>query len=284
MSLESDVRGVSCRKGLKVAVAALCSEAGFEKAEEGAIETLTEMLQSYLTELGKCSQGYAELAGRTEAMVTDVLMAQVDMGQNVNEIPIHAKRPNKSVFLPPSHSQQPQTLKTLQAGERASHPSHISDHLPPFPDPHTYVRTLTNKAPVNEYQIIRDRAASQKRDVERALTRFIAKTGETQSLFRDDTSSFPLIAVKPTPLPYLNALLPKDQDLDAQDTSDASQAHVKQEKEEAKGSDSTPGEGGSGSKEENESDTIDNPYLRPIKISRIVKKKIIVHVRHAPQK
>lgn len=46
MSLESDARAVSCRKALKVAVSALASEAGFERAEEAAVETLTEMLQS----------------------------------------------------------------------------------------------------------------------------------------------------------------------------------------------------------------------------------------------
>lgn len=46
MSLESDARAVSCRKALKVAVSALASETGFERAEEAAVETLTEMLQS----------------------------------------------------------------------------------------------------------------------------------------------------------------------------------------------------------------------------------------------
>lgn len=46
MSLESDARAVSCRKALKVAVSALASEAGFERAEEAAVETLTEMLLS----------------------------------------------------------------------------------------------------------------------------------------------------------------------------------------------------------------------------------------------
>lgn len=36
----------SRRKALKVSVAALCTEVGFGVAEESAIETLTEMLQS----------------------------------------------------------------------------------------------------------------------------------------------------------------------------------------------------------------------------------------------
>lgn len=54
-----------------------------------------------------------------------------------------------------------------------------------------FLENQTQKAPINEYQIIREKAASQKRDVERALTRFIAKTGETQSLIRDEANLFP---------------------------------------------------------------------------------------------
>lgn len=50
----------------------------------------------------------------------------------------------------------------------------------------------THKQPVTEYEAIREKAASQKRDIERALTRFIAKTGDTHSLFlTDDNAMFP---------------------------------------------------------------------------------------------
>lgn len=49
----------------------------------------------------------------------------------------------------------------------------------------------TYREPVSDYQVLREKAASQRRDVERALTRFMAKTGETQSLFKDDVSTFP---------------------------------------------------------------------------------------------
>ena len=45
-------------------------------------------------------------------------------------------------------------------------------------DSHTYVRTPTHKQPVTDYVGVREKASSQKRDVERALTRFIAKTGK----------------------------------------------------------------------------------------------------------
>lgn len=195
MSQETDLYTISSRKALKVAVGALCSEVGFEKAEESAIETLTEMLQSFLTEVGRSTQAYSELAGRTEGIMTDVMMALIEMGQNIHTLPDHAKRPNKTVFIPPSHTTPQPNIKMLQTGDRREHPSYIPDHLPSFPDPHTYIKTLTKKAPVSEYQMIREKAASQKRDVERALTRFIAKTGETQSLFRDDTTTYPLLSL-----------------------------------------------------------------------------------------
>ena len=85
-------------------------------------------------------------------------------------------------------------------------------------DTHTYVRTPTHKQPVTDYVGVREKASSQKRDVERALTRFIAKTGKTHSLFKtDDTNLFPLISCdrlmpdQPALPAYLNALLFKDQ-------------------------------------------------------------------------
>lgn len=49
----------------------------------------------------------------------------------------------------------------------------------------------TFREPVSDYQVVREKAATQRRDVERALTRFMAKTGETQSLFKDDITAFP---------------------------------------------------------------------------------------------
>lgn len=265
MSQETDLYTISSRKALKVAVGALCSEVGFEKAEESAIETLTEMLQSFLTEVGRSTQAYSELAGRTEGIMTDVMMALIEMGQNIHSLPDHAKRPNKTVFIPPSHTTPQPNIKMLQTGDRREHPSYIPDHLPSFPDPHTYIKTLTKKAPVSEYQMIREKAASQKRDVERALTRFIAKTGETQSLFRDDTTTYPLIAIKPTTLPYLNALLPKDQDLDSQEPPETtSVVKRRRDPEQLEGDgENTPGI---------DADSIDNPYLRPMKTAKFKKR------------
>lgn len=53
-------------------------------------------------------------------------------------------------------------------------------------------RFQTHKQPVTEYEAIREKAASQKRDIEKALTKFLAKTSETHNLFNtDDNQVFP---------------------------------------------------------------------------------------------
>ena len=60
-------------------------------------------------------------------------------------------------------------------------------------------RTPTHRQPEQDYESVREKAATQKRDVERALTRFMAKTcGRTHSLFNtDDTNLYPLISCDP---------------------------------------------------------------------------------------
>jgi len=44
---------------------------------------------------------------------------------------------------------------------------------------------------VSEYKVVREKASAEHRDIERALTRFIAKTGDTENLFSDDPYAFP---------------------------------------------------------------------------------------------
>jgi len=273
----------SRRKALKVAVSALCWERGFIQAENDALETLTEMLQSYLTEIGRSARSFSELACRTEPMLSDVVMALVEMGMDVSSLPAYARRPNNMVFMPPVPCPPTPTPQILQVGERQHHLSHIPDHLPAFPDPHTYIKSMTHKKPETEYQLIRQRAASQKRDVERALTRFIAKTGETESLFEDDPYAFPLIACKPKIQPYIDALIPKDQDLEndeeMKNSKDVQSAPAKEGTSKRPEKDQKPTLETQQSQSQDvdvcgpdvlDSDSqIDNPYLRAIKMPKL---------------
>ena len=96
---------IARRKALQVAIANLCVEAGFTSVEKEALGTLTEIAQSCkswcqfqiehptwtsfsflpvdITELGRTSRVYSELASRTEPTASDVHMALIDAGMYV---------------------------------------------------------------------------------------------------------------------------------------------------------------------------------------------------------
>nr|XP_042895357.1 transcription initiation factor TFIID subunit 8 isoform X1 [Parasteatoda tepidariorum] len=212
-----------------------------------------------IVEASRSTRAYTELSGRTESLVSDVMVAIVDMGQNIDALVPYAKRLNKITLPTPSFLPRSSMSRILQAGEKKSLPSHIPEYYPPFPDPHTYIRTPTHKQPITEYEIIREKAATQKHDIERALTRYIAKTGPTNSLYPDDNSLFPLIACKTFPHPYIAALLFRDQLFDDDEPDTAAAAP----------SPPFPHEDSENQKDTNtDNDIMDNPYLRHAKLQK----------------
>lgn len=94
----------------------------------------------------------------------------------------------------------------------------------------------------------------------------------------------PVIAVKPSSLPYLDALLPKDHDLDLQElqmqhklSADASLAHSAMMTTSTAGLDESGDGGGAGAgdasryqqqQDSAETDAIDNPYLRAFRFPK----------------
>ncbi|KAM3933096.1 transcription initiation factor TFIID subunit 8 [Leptodactylus fuscus] len=270
------------RRTLQVVVSSLLTEAGFDSAEKAAVETLTEMLQSYLTEVGRSAKSYCEHTARTQPTLPDIVVALIEMGFNVDTLPAYAKRSQRMVITAPPVTNNPVVPKALIAGQNKPHTPHIPSHLPEFPDPHTYIKTPTCREPVADYQVLREKAASQRRDVERALTRFMAKTGETQSLFKDDTSTFPLIAARPLSIPYLNALLPSELELQQVEETDSSEQddqtdnenlsmHLQVDESGAEKENSSVLQ--QNSMKGGEETLIDNPYLRPVKKPKLRRKK-----------
>ncbi|TMW48987.1 hypothetical protein DOY81_005931, partial [Sarcophaga bullata] len=205
--------GNARRKILSVAVSQILMEKGFDSVDKECLETLTEMMQM-LIEIGQSARSYCELSGRTIPVIGDVVVSLVNMGISLQGIEAFAKREGRQLITMPPQQQQQKQLNLLQAGTKSQHPPHISPYLPLFPDPHAYVRTPTHKQPVTEYEAIREKAATQKRDIEKALTKFLAKTSEIHSLFDTEDNMFPLIACKSSFPPYLAALNPTDQVFD----------------------------------------------------------------------
>ncbi|KAA0707261.1 Transcription initiation factor TFIID subunit 8 [Triplophysa tibetana] len=273
------------RRTLQVVISSLLTECGFESAEKAAVETLTEMMQSYISEVGRCARANCEHTARSTPTLSDVVITLVEMGFNVDTLPAYAKRSQRMVITAPPVTNASVVPKALMTGQKRTHPPHIPSHFPEFPDPHTYIKTPTFREPVSDYQVVREKAASQRRDVERALTRFMAKTGETQSLFKDDISAFPLIAARPNSIPYLSALLPSELELQMLEETDSSEQDDQTDTEnnpsnmiqDDQGADKenaglTPG-GGVPAGKPSEENMIDNPYLRPVKKPKVRRKK-----------
>uniref|UniRef100_A0A8C8J989 Transcription initiation factor TFIID subunit 8 n=1 Tax=Oncorhynchus tshawytscha TaxID=74940 RepID=A0A8C8J989_ONCTS len=271
------------RRTLQVVVSSLLTECGFESAEKATVESLTEMIQSYISEVGRCAKAYCEHTARITPTLSDTVVTLNEMGFNVDTLPGYAKRSQRMVITAPPVTNAPVIPKALIAGQKRTHPSHIPSHFPEFPDPHTYIKTPTFREPVSDYQVVREKAASQRRDVERALTRFMAKTGETQSLFKDDVTAFPCercwVPVF-TWVIILIALLPSELELQTLEETDSS------EQDDQTDSENTPDDPGADKENSvllagsvvplvkvSEESMIDNPYLRPVKKPKVRRKK-----------
>ncbi|XKL63637.1 hypothetical protein PGB90_006001 [Kerria lacca] len=179
-------------------VCCILKETGFDTADFSVVETITEMFQSLIVEIGKTSRMFCEAAGRVKPLPSDLILALIDLGIKINGMEEYIFRPQRHILSTPVQLAAPaKQLAMLAAGSKQHLPHYVPNHLPQFPDPHAYTRTPTHKKPVTEYEAIREKAASQKRDLERALNKFKTKTNETESLFFSmDNDHFPLIAAK----------------------------------------------------------------------------------------
>ena len=81
------------------------------------------------------------MASRVEPVVGDIVMALVSMGINHSSIESYAKRARRMVLPTPTQGVASKQTGILQTGQKRSHPSHIGDHLPSFPDSHAYIQT-----------------------------------------------------------------------------------------------------------------------------------------------
>ncbi|XP_004499468.1 transcription initiation factor TFIID subunit 8-like [Cicer arietinum] len=144
----------------KIAVAQVCESKGFQGFQQSALEALSDVTARYILNIGKSANCCANLAGRNECNIFDVIQGLEDLGsvqgftgasdidhcledsgvvreigQFVNEVePVMFKHPIppfpvvKERVLPPSF---------LQRGEEPPD-DHIPAWLPAFPDPQTY--------------------------------------------------------------------------------------------------------------------------------------------------
>nr|GMD78495.1 transcription initiation factor tfiid subunit 8 [Ipomoea batatas] len=63
----------------RIAVAQICESVGFERFNESALDSFADIAIKYLFDLGKTGTSYANLAGRSECNVFDIVRALEDL-------------------------------------------------------------------------------------------------------------------------------------------------------------------------------------------------------------
>lgn len=143
----------------RIAVAQICEGVGFQNFHQSAMDTLSDVAVRYIRDVGKIANSCANLAGRSQCNVFDVIEGLEDLGyiqgfsgasdvshcllgsgaikdiiryvDEAEEIPFPYSIPNfpvvKNSKLNPTY---------LQTGENP--PEHVPAWLPAFPDPKSY--------------------------------------------------------------------------------------------------------------------------------------------------
>ncbi|KAA8530443.1 hypothetical protein F0562_005152 [Nyssa sinensis] len=145
----------------KIAVGQVCESVGFQSFQQSALSTLSDVAVRYICDIGKTANLYANLAGRTECNVFDIIQGLEDLGSQqgflgasdinrcladsgtvweiiqyvgkAEEIPFAYSVPH----FPVVKDRKP-TPSFMQIGEITPR-EHIPPWLPAFPDPQTYV-------------------------------------------------------------------------------------------------------------------------------------------------
>ncbi|XP_022143863.1 transcription initiation factor TFIID subunit 8 [Momordica charantia] len=195
------------REVSKIAAAQICKNLGFQGSKESALDTLAEIVITYLSDLGKMANFYSNLAGRTECNVFDILRGLKDL-----EAPVARQDAEVSHCLAGSRTMQ-EIMEYVNSAEeltfaqpvpqfpiiksckvlpsfvqmRETPPSkHIPHWLPAFPDPHTYIYTPVWNKRTTDPRTDKIEQARQRRKAEKSLLslqqRLVANSGNTEEL------------------------------------------------------------------------------------------------------
>ena len=104
----------SYRHCMNRGVGALLVENGFESCDKVALETLTELVTSFIKECGRSSRAFCELAGRTDVLGADVLLALSEMGFPPINMKEYALRIGRRTVGAPIPGNAPKQTSILQ--------------------------------------------------------------------------------------------------------------------------------------------------------------------------
>ncbi|XP_009350423.2 transcription initiation factor TFIID subunit 8 [Pyrus x bretschneideri] len=175
----------------KIAVVQVCEIVGFQTFQLSALETLSDVAVQYIHNIGKTAHLYANLAGRVECNVFDIIQGLEDLGVvqgfigasdvdhclassgTVREIAQYVTETEHIPFaysIPqfPVVKDRKLTPSFWQRGVETPG-EHIPSWLPAFPESHTYAQsTISNERAIEPHTDMIEQE-KQQRNVERSL-------------------------------------------------------------------------------------------------------------------
>lgn len=170
------------RATAKIAVAQLCDAVGFHCVKDSALESFTGLAIKYLVDLGRTAEFHANLAGRSQCSVFDLILALEDLeapqgfssnGGGMREIMNYVESAPEIPFSHPIPQfpviREMRIIPSFtQIGETPP-AKHIPHWLPALPDPHTYIHTPMWDERVSDPRDDKIEQARQRRKAERSL-------------------------------------------------------------------------------------------------------------------
>ncbi|GFZ19228.1 bromodomain transcription factor [Actinidia rufa] len=189
----------------KIAVAQVCESVGFQSFQQSALNTLSDVAVKYIREIGNTASFYANLGGRTESNVFDIIQGLEDLGSSqgfsgasdvdhclagsgtvgeitqyvghVEEIPFAYSIPG----FPVIKDRKP-APSFAQVGE-TSPDDHIPSWLPAFPDPQTYLYSPSRDEKEVDTGVGKIDPGEEQRKVERSLLNLQQQLAEVPMAF-----------------------------------------------------------------------------------------------------
>ncbi|CAD5220540.1 unnamed protein product [Bursaphelenchus okinawaensis] len=175
-------------KIMRQAVAAIFLQNKIECATTSALDVLGNLAAMHMNEICRKTRLLLENSGRSKVTAHDVEMACRDLEIFIGDLCDYIQRflfDSNYPYIP-----EPRTIVkrapevAMHIGDAPARPSHIPSFLPPFPDPHTYIRTPINIEPDISYVRHRELCAKNKRDTDYTLITYFTTRHPTVSLFR----------------------------------------------------------------------------------------------------
>ncbi|XP_050227353.1 transcription initiation factor TFIID subunit 8 [Mercurialis annua] len=175
----------------RMAVAQICESVGFEGFKESALDSLTEVAIRYLVDLSKIANSNANLSGRTQCNLFDIVKGFEEMGAplgfsgastssncvvssgTVKEIIQFVDSSEEIPFAQPVPSfpvvRDRRLIPSFLNMNETPPGKHIPAWLPALPDPHTYIHTPMWNERVVDPRSEKIEQARQRRKAEQAL-------------------------------------------------------------------------------------------------------------------